>query len=129
MNRRPPQAVERKAVHGVAVDRMGDRLPNLELVERRLLQVDLDVAAEMRGREDDLQLRVALQRRDLGERWRIFVVEELQAPGVELGAGDVHVRELPEHQAIELGRPAEVVLVRLEFDETPLFPARELERS
>ena len=107
---------------------MGDRLPNLQLVERSLLQVDLDVAAKMRRCEDDLELRVALQCRDLGERRRILVVEELQAPAVELGAGDVHVGELPKHKAIELWRPAKVILVRLEFDETALFPARELER-
>ena len=87
---------------------MRERLPHLEDVHRRLRLVDADIGDVERRPVEDLQVRVALDRRDV---LRLDEVVALDVPGLERLQARRVVGDGREDQRVELGRLAPVVVV------------------
>jgi hypothetical protein len=103
-------AVDRAAAsqaHRVSVEDVGDRLPDVNLVERRLARVQRDVAAAACGCEEELLLLrgVGSDRSQLGRRRRCVAVH-VGRPAEDLSRRHGGVLEpLLEEDLVGVGRP------------------------
>ena len=120
------------------VDRLGDRLPELDVLEVRVAVADRYVRVGRRAGVDDHvdePAALALVRRDvLGVLQRVElrrgeVVQQIDVTLDQRGLGGVDVVELDVLQLVDLGRAAPVVLVRRQLDVLALLVVGEDERS
>ena len=92
----------------LAVEAVRDRLAHLDVVGRLLRDVEADVGDVERGPVDDLQVRVALDRRDV---LRLDEVVALDLAGLQRLQARGVVGDRPEDQLVELRLVAPVVVV------------------
>jgi hypothetical protein len=103
-----------------------DRLPHLELVQRRLRLVEPDVADVERRAVEDLEVRVALDRRDV---LRLDEVVALDLARLKRLQARRVVGDRPEDQAVDVRLLAPVVVVADEDETVAARPRLELERA